>query len=305
MTRKIILGTRGSHLARAQALLVEKAIQTARPEARIETRIIATAGDKGKLRKDQAGRKGLFTAEIQRALLAGDVDVAVHSAKDLPSEINADAEIAAVLPRAPLEDVLVSKHPGGFASLPQGALVATGSVRRKRQLLWKRTDFKIVDLRGNVPTRLRKLANNNWDAIVLARAGLERLGLRLTNEEISFEGRRFLVEILPHEIFLPAGGQGIIALQVRASDQHMKAIVDLVNDRKTLLCLRTEREFLRLLQGDCNWPVGVLATIDNGRMKLRAQLFTDQSTAPREAEAEGTLDHGEDLAMQLLIRLRE
>ncbi len=305
MTRKIILGTRGSHLARAQALLVEKAIQTARPEARIETRIIATAGDKGKLRKDQAGRKGLFTAEIQRALLAGDVDVAVHSAKDLPSEINADAEIAAVLPRAPLEDVLVSKHPGGFASLPQGALVATGSVRRKRQLLWKRTDFKIVDLRGNVPTRLRKLADNNWDAIVLARAGLERLGLRLTNEEISFEGRRFLVEILPHEIFLPAGGQGIIALQVRAIDQHMKAIVDLVNDRETLLCLRAEREFLRLLHGDCNCPVGVLATIDNDRMKLRAQLFTDQSAAPREAEADGTRDEGESLAVQLLIQLRE
>jgi len=149
------------------------------------------------------------------------------------------------------------------------------------------------------------LANNNWDAIVLARAGLERLGLRLTNEEISFEGRRFLVEILPHEIFLPAGGQGIIALQVRAIDQRMKAIVDLVNDRETLLCLRAEREFLRLLHGDCNCPVGVLATIDNDRMKLRAQFFTDQSAAPREAEADGTRDEGESLAVQLLIQMRE
>jgi hydroxymethylbilane synthase len=177
-------------------------------------------------------------------------------------------------------------------------------VRRKRQLLWKRPDFKVVDLRGNVPTRLRKLANTNWDAIVLARAGLERLGLQLTNEEISFESRQFFVEILPHEIFLPAGGQGIIALQVRASDQHIKAIVDVVNDRETLLCLQAEREFLRLLQGDCNCPVGVLATIDNDKMKLRAQLFSDQSAAPREAEAEGGRDEAERLAAQLLKLMR-
>src|SRR5262249_2043866 len=154
---------------------------------------------------------------------------------------------------------------------------------------------------GNVPTRLRKLANNNWDAIVLAHAGLERLGLQLTNEEISFEGRQFFAEILPHEIFLPAGGQGIIALQVRAGDQAMKAIMDLVNDRKTLLCLQAERKFLRLLQGDCNCPVGVLATTDNDKMKLRAQLFTDHLAAPSEAEADGTWDQGESLAVQLLI----
>ena len=304
MTRKIILGTRGSELARAQARLVEKAIQTARPDAKIETRIIATRGDKTGLLKRQAGRKGLFTAEIERALLAADVDVAIHSAKDLPSETNPDAEIAAVLPRGPMNDVLVSKHPGGFASLPQSATVATGSVRRERQLLWKRADLKLVDLRGNVPTRLRKLADNNWDAIVLASAGLTRLDLSLAHHEISFEERQFFIEILSHEIFLPAGGQGIIALQVRANDENTKAIVDLVNDHKTLLCLRAEREFLRLLHGDCNCPVGVLATIEGNKMRLRAQLFTDQSATPREAEAEGTDNEGERLTAQLLNRLQ-
>jgi len=304
MTRKIILGTRGSELARAQARLVEKAIQAARPNAEIETRIITTEGDKATLLERQAGRKGLFTAEIERALLAGDVDVAVHSAKDLPSETNPTAEIAAVLPRAAMDDVLVSKHPGGFASLPQGAVVATGSVRRKRQLLWKRSDLKVVDLRGNVPTRVRKLADNNWEAIVLARAGLARLGLSSAHDEISFNGSQFFVEILPHEIFLPAGGQGIVALQIRANDRGMKAISDLVNDRRTLLCLRAEREFLRLLQADCNCPVGVLATIDNDKMKLRAQLFADQSAVPREAEVEGTRDEGEHLAVRLLNRLQ-
>jgi hydroxymethylbilane synthase len=304
MTKKIILGTRGSKLARAQACLVEKAIQAARPEAEIQTRIITTRGDKAWLLEPQAGRKGLFTAEIERALLAEDIDIAVHSAKDLPSEINHDAEIVAVLPRGVVNDVLVAKHSGGLTSLPQGALVATGSVRRKRQLLWKRADLKIVDLRGNVPTRLRKLVDNNWDAIVLARAGLERLGLSPTLDEISFDSSQFFVEILPREIFLPAGGQGIVALQVRATDQRMKAIADLVNDRATLLCLQAEREFLRLLQGDCNCPVGVLGTIENDKMKLRAQLFTDQSVAPWEAEAKGARDEGTHLAARLLNRLQ-
>ena len=304
MTTNIVLGTRGSELARSQARLAENASQAARPDASVETRIITTRGDKTSLPERQAGRKGLFTAEIERALLAGEVDVAVHSAKDLPSETNLAAEIAGVLPRAPMDDVLVSKHTGGLTLLPRGAVIASGSVRRKRQLLWKRTDLKIVDLRGNVPTRLRKLADSDWDAIVLARAGLERLGLSPTYDEISFDGRQFFIEILPHEIFLPAGGQGVIALQIRANDQRMKAIVGLVNDRKTLLCLRAEREFLRLLQGDCNCPVGVLAAIDNNRMKLSAQLFTDQASAPREAEVEGTRDQGEHLAVQLLNQLQ-
>jgi hydroxymethylbilane synthase len=305
MTKRIILGTRGSELARAQARLVEEAILAAQPDTEIETRIITTKGDKVGLIEGKAGRKGVFTAEIERALLAGDVDVAVHSAKDLPSETSPDAEIAAVLPRAAIDDVLVSKHPGGFASLPQGAVVATGSVRRKRQLLWKRPDLEVADLRGNVPTRLRKLAENNWDAVVLARAGLARLGLSPAHDRITFESGQFFIKILPHEIFLPAGGQGIIALQIRANDQSVNAIADLVSDRETLLCLRAEREFLRLLQGDCNCPVGVLATIDKDKMKLRAQLFTDQFAEPREAEVEGAREEAERLAERLLHRLRE
>jgi hydroxymethylbilane synthase len=303
--RKIVLGTRGSELARAQARLVEKAIQTVRPEAKIETKIIATHGDKAKVVDPRAGRKGVFTAEIERALLAGEVDVAVHSAKDLPSETSPDLEIAAVLPRAPMDDVLVSKQRGGLASLPEGATVATGSVRRKNQLLWKRADLDIIDLRGNVPTRLRKLAENNWDAIVLARAGLGRLGLSRSRTEISFEGRQFFLEVLPCENFLPAGGQGIIALQVRANDQSTKELIDVVNDRETLLCLRAEREFLRGLQGDCNCPVGVLAKIDNRKMKMRAQVFMGESAAPREAEVEGACDEGGKLAGELLRRITQ
>jgi len=305
MIERIVLGTRGSDLARAQARLVEKAIQTARPEAKIETKIIATQGDKARVVDSRAGRKGVFTADIERALLDREVDIAVHSAKDLPSEASLDAEIAAVLPRASMNDAMVSKHPGGLTSLPEGATVATGSVRRKHQLLWKRADLKLIDLRGNVPTRLRKLTENNWDAVVLARAGLERLGLSPGCTEISFEGRQFFLEVLPCEIFLPAGGQGIIAIQVRANDQAIKALVDVVNDRETLLCLKAEREFLRALQGDCNSPVGVLAKIDHQKMKMRAQVFLGKSAVPCEAEVEGACDEGGKLAGELLRRITQ
>jgi hydroxymethylbilane synthase len=300
---KIVLGTRGSELARMQADLVERAIQAVRPDVMIQTKIIATKGDTTKVIDRYAGRKGLFTAEIERALLAGDVDVAVHSAKDLPSEARMGVEIAAVLPRAPVDDVLVSKFPGGFAGLPEGATIATGSVRRQHQLQWKRPGLKIVDLRGNVPTRLRKLAENNWDAIVLAAAGLERLGLFPAQGKLDFEEQCFFTEILPAESFLPAGAQGIIALQVRSDDQTTKVFVALVNDRETLLCLRAEREFLRLLQGDCNFPVGVLATIGNGRIKLRAQIFDEALSAPREGSIEGKVEDGERLAAQLLKQI--
>jgi hydroxymethylbilane synthase len=325
MAEKIVLGTRGSELARAQAHLVEKAIQAAWPDLKIETKIIVTKGDKGgavfqvpdhkgpeaaNSPQDESavadlhhGRKGLFTAEIERALLAKDVDVAVHSAKDLPSEISPGAEIAAVLPRAPTDEVLVSRHRGGLAVLEEGATIATGSVRRRHQLLWKWPNLKIGDLRGNVPTRLRKLAENDWDAIVLAGAGLERLGLSPTQSEIKFGDRKFFLEVLPREIFLSAGGQGIIAVQIRANDQRVRAVVSLVNDRQTLLCLRAEREFLRLLHGDCNSPVAVLATVQDGVMKLRGQLFGQGFGAPREGEVEGKFEDGEGLAARLLRRI--
>ena len=303
MIAKITLGTRGSELARAQTLLVEKAIRTAHPSVAIETKIIVTRGDNAKVVDLNAGRKGLFTAEIERALLAGDVDAAVHSAKDLPSQTSPGAQIAAVLPRAPINDVLISKHSGGLASVPCGATVATGSVRRQRQLHWKRADLKVVDLRGNVPTRLRKLVQNEWDAIVLARAGLERLGFSPAQTEFGFEGEQFFLEILPSESFLPAGGQGIIALQIRSDDQSTHELLQPVNDPDTLLCLWAEREFLARLHGDCNFPVGVHATIRNGKMKLLAQIFEGETPAPRQAEVEGAPNEGDQLAAELLQKI--
>src|SRR5689334_9172998 len=305
MLAKIILGTRGSQLARAQALLVEKAIRNAHPNVGIETKVIATRGDSGKAGNLRTGRKGLFTAEIERALLGGEVHIAVHSAKDLPSETRPEAQIAAALPRASIDDVLISKRGGGLDGLSQGATVATGSVRRVHQLHWKRGDLTVIDVSGNVPTRLRKLTENDWEAIVLAHAGLERLGFSPATSELPCPGRHLHVVRLPSDIFLPAGGQGIIALQTRSDDQSTSCLLEAVNDRETLLCLGAEREFLRRLHGDCNFPVGVHATIQGGKMTLRAQLFGSESPIPRQAEIEGPSNEGCELAAELLRRIEQ
>lgn len=293
---RIVLGSRGSDLALAQARLVEQALRVARPELEVVTKIIRTSGDeraKSAILADRkAGRKGLFTREIENALLARQIDLAVHSAKDLPSERLDDLEVGAALPRANPEDILVTRTGGGLTTLPVGGVVATGSVRRQRQLGWKRPDLQIVDLRGNVPTRLRKFRENeNWSGVILALAGLERLGLEV-------EG-----EILSVNDFVPAGGQGVIALQVRRGDERARQLIDVVNDPATLLCLRAEREFLRLLDGDCDSPVGVQATIGSGELHLRAQIFEASASVPRVGTMAGQCADPEAIAARLMKQL--
>src|SRR5438067_1694302 len=305
---QIVIGTRGSELAQAQARLVSGGLRARWADLTVETKIITTWGDENnrKIRDavQPAGRKGLFTAEIERALLAGEVDLAVHSAKDLPSALTAGTEIAAVLPRAPVDDLLVSIMPWDLHSFPSNGIVATGSVRRRHQLRWKRADLEIVDLRGNVPTRLRKLATDQWHAIILARAGLERLGLDPGRARIQFEESEFFTALLPWEVFVPAGGQGIIAVQIRSGDEQLREIVDAINDFDTRLALRAEREFLRLLGADCNQPVGVLAVIDGPIMKIRGQIFDLGATAPRKDLVQGPSEDAEKLAAQLLEQIR-
>jgi hydroxymethylbilane synthase len=305
MDRKLVIGTRGSELARTQAQMVSDRLRARWADLMVEMKIIRTSGDDKHAAPalGRAGRKGLFTAEIERALLAEDVDLAVHSAKDLPSELSAGTEIAAVLPRAAVDDVLVAIEQWDLHSLPSSGIVATGSVRRKHQLRWKRPDLDIVDLRGNVPTRLRKLATDQWHAIILAQAGLERLGLKTNSNLIRFEGSEFFTELLPRETFLPAGGQGVIAVQIRSSDERARLLLEPINDFDTRLCLRAEREFLRLLHGDCNQPVGVLALVTGTTMKLRAQVFDLEATTPREGSVEGPSEDAERLAAKLLAEI--
>jgi len=285
-SQKIVLGSRGSELARAQTELVEKALRAAWPKVAIEIEIIATRGDRrsdlpNESFDEKAGRKGFFTSEIERALQSGKIDVAVHSAKDLPSDMTSGLEICATLPRAAIDDVLVMKESGDFALLRRDAVIATGSVRRQHQLRWKRPDLRLVGLRGNVPMRLRKLIANDWDAIVLARAGLERLGHDLSRRCFDCEGHRLHFEPLPISEFLPAGGQGVIAIQIRTEDEITKRLVSAINHRETLACLRAEREFLRLLQGDCNCPVSVLAMVEHDEMTVRAQVFATINEPPK------------------------
>ena len=295
--QKVVLGSRGSELARTQTTMVESALQKAWPDLEIETRIISTRGDVRTVEPldARAGRKGLFTGEIEQALATREIDVAVHSAKDLPSVMTAGLMIGGVLPRAPVEDVLITKPGGADAA----GTIGTGSVRRSCQLRWRYPDAEVVDLRGNVPTRVRKLLESDWLGIVLARAGLERLGFDVAQGSFVFEGSTLLAEVLNTPHFLSAGGQGIIALQVRSDDAGTRAVVEPVNDPETLLCLKAEREFLRLLEGDCGSPVGVLARIADSTMAINAQLFEPPRVEPRSARVEGEAGSSTKLARQL------
>ena len=292
--QKIVLGSRGSELARKQTGMVEAALRKAWPELEIATRIISTRGDvrTADPLDPRAGRKGLFTGEIEHALAGQEIDVAVHSAKDLPSVMTPGLQIGAVLPRAPVEDVLVSKA-------SRSGPIATGSVRRQHQLRWKFPGVEVVDLRGNVPTRLRKLLENDWRAIVLARAGLERLGYDVARGLFEFEGTKLWAETLSSDEFLSAGGQGIIALQIRSDDDTTRTLVERINDPETLPCLEAEREFLRLLDGDCGSPVGVLARIAGSTMSIRAQVFEPPRVEPRSARVEGAAASPTKLAREL------
>ena len=215
----------------------------------------------------------------------------MHSAKDLPSDASDDLEICATLPRAAVDDALIMREATNFSSLRREATVATGSVRRQHQLRWKRPDLRFAELRGNVPTRLRKLIESDWDAIVLARAGLERLGYDLSRDAVEFENRSLSVELLPPDIFLPAGGQGVIAIQVRTGDEMVKERVQAINHPPTLFALRAEREFLRLLQADCNSPVGVLGTIESQTMTLQAQVFEPPAAEPKTGKIQFSLQN--------------
>jgi len=291
-----VLGSRGSDLALAQAKMVEQVLRNAWPGLEVATEIIRTSGDEGAravaLQDRKAGRKGMFTREIEKQLLVRRIDLAVHSAKDLPSERMDALEICAALARGRTGDVLIARNGLCLTNLPDGAVVATGSVRRQRQLLWKRPDLEVADLRGNVPTRLRKLRENeSWSGIILARAGLERLGLDVA------------MEFLSQEDFVPAGGQGVIALQVRRDDERVRRLVAPIDDEPTRLCLRAEREFLRLLDGDCDSPVGVYACITDGKLRLQAQVFEEEISAPRVGLVNGAVAQPEALAAELMSKL--
>jgi hydroxymethylbilane synthase len=305
---RFVLGTRASALAIAQVELTRAALQRAVPGLEIEVQTFVTRGDKkldlSLIRANEAGGKGLFTKELEDALLAGTIDVAVHSLKDLPGHNPPGLEVMAVLERASTADVLISKSPAGFAGLPQGALIGTSSVRRARQLQWARPDLRVQEWRGNVQTRLRKLGENEEVAgIILARAGLDRLGYDTGSETLVFEPYTFYPYSLREEL-LPAIGQGAIALQSRADRAEVTAILQQIDHQPTHVAIRAERELQRLLAGDCAMPVGVRTALAGDRLRMEAILFpSDGVSAPAKAAAEGAAAEPEAIAAEVFSRL--
>lgn len=307
MTR-FILGTRASALALAQTELTRAALIRAFPAMVIEVRTFVTRGDikldLSLIRASEAGGKGLFTRELEEALLAGSIDVAVHSLKDLPGHNPPGLAITAVLERAPTADVLITREATGFEALPPGAVIGTSSVRRARQLRWLRPDLRIEEWRGNVQTRLRKLGERDEIAgIVLAQAGLERLGFDCASGTITFETRSFHVHSLSEHL-LPAIGQGAIALQSRADRAEISGVLAQIDHARTHLAIRAERELQRLLAGDCALPVGVRTEVSGERCRLEAILFPpDETAAPTRAAAEGLANAPEAVASRVFAAL--
>jgi hydroxymethylbilane synthase len=291
----VTIGSRGSDLALWQANYIRRLLIEHHPAIEVRIEIISTKGD-----RDQAaslaviGGKGAFTKEIETALLDRSVDIAVHSLKDLPTEIEPGLAIAAVPKRAPVEDVLLSNAAGArLLDLPEGAVIATGSLRRRAQLLAKRPDFKVVDIRGNVPTRIEKLKSSEWDGMLLARAGVERLGLL-----------EYVREVISLEWVLPAVGQGALGIQTRADDESIFELLYPLNDDATLAAVTAERALLKSLGGGCQVPIGAFAR------PVGAELHLDSCVASLDGRSVVRASHsgpvfeadqiGRDLAATLL-----
>lgn len=304
---QLILGTRGSELALTQTSTVTVGLQASHPALHIERKIIQTSGDKRQdLRFSEFNQaagvdKGIFIKELENALQSGEVDAAVHSLKDVPSDLAPGFVIAAVLPRAPVEDVLITAAAQTLQSLPQGARVGTSSVRRAAQLRWLRPDLQIVEIRGNVPTRVKKvLGENALDGVLLAAAGLLRLGL-MKDEHIEIDGEKLHALTLDETHFLPAAGQGAIAIECREGDEASIRLVRALNDEATETRVTAEREFLRLLGAGCQTPVGARTWITGGTLHMAVRVFdeADLSTPPREMQASHSASEPRALAQEL------
>ena len=264
----LILGTRGSALALAQTRIVQDELGIVHPDLEVRTKVVKTTGDQRldvSLASPGALDKGLFTKELEQALCAGEIHAAVHSLKDLPVEVVEELILGAILARADYRDVLVSKQEGGIDGLSHGAQVATSSPRRRAQLRKLRPDLCLVEIRGNVPTRLDKLAkDDSLHGVILAKAGLDRLGHGVVPNGLYTR----IVEGM-----LPAPGQGAIAVQCRRDDAETRTLLAAIHHDETARCVTAERAFLRSQGGGCNLPVAALAVIENG--EIRMQTFVE------------------------------
>ncbi|NLE30250.1 MAG: hydroxymethylbilane synthase [Phycisphaerae bacterium] len=301
MLSRYRIGTRGSKLALAQTQLTINLLRSLEPQADFTIEIIASRGDiHCETPIQNLGEQGLFTAELEKQLLDGRVDIVVHSAKDLPTQMPAGLTIAAYSARIDPREVLISRDNIKLTDLPPGARIGTSSPRRKTQLAQWRSDLTFTDIRGNVDTRIRKVRQGDYQATIMAHAGLLRLNL--DNE---------VAEVFSPEMILPAAGQGALALQCRRNDQRVCSLLSLANHEPTAQCVRAERRVLKLLEAGCSCPIGVLAgfppdtsTPKNRPMMLRACRCDPETNARIDAHALGPAEDWQTLAQQVADRLR-
>jgi hydroxymethylbilane synthase len=294
MTSPLRLGTRGSPLALWQANYVADRLRAVAPDRPIELVDIETAGDQVRdVPLAAIGGEGVFTKEIQRAVLERRADVAVHSLKDLPTVAAGGLVLAAVPPRGPTGDAFVSRRHRRFADLLPGAVVATSSLRRHAQALHRRPDLRLENIRGNVGTRLRKLEEQQLDGLILAQAGLERLGLG-----------HVITEILDPAWMLPAVGQGALGLECRADDSVTSELLLQINDRPTYHAVRGERALLRALGGGCQVPIGAATVVSGDVLTLRGVVLSPDGARRVEGRLSGPLASADALGARLAEELR-
>ena len=291
--QKIVIGSRGSQLALWQANWVKSELERLHFNADIDIRIIATSGDKIQdVPLSKIGGKGLFVKEIEEALLANEIDLAVHSMKDVPIDLPTELGISVITKRENPLDALISKNGEKLADLPQGATIGTSSLRRSSQLLKYRDDFKIHPLRGNVDTRLRKVEEGKYDAILLASAGLNRLGWanRIT-EEIS------------HDILLPAMGQGALGIETRLDDTMIYDFISTLNHEQTHYAVSAERSLVGRLDGGCQVPIGAYARIEKGLITLKGLVASLDGEVIYKLENVGPVDDAINIGQELGSKL--
>ncbi len=291
--KKIRIGTRGSQLALWQANWVKGKLSDWNPGIEVEIHKIKTTGDKIlDVPLAKVGGKGLFVKEIEEALFDKKIDIAVHSMKDVPTDLPEGLCISAITEREDPRDALISKDGLNLKELKKGAKIGTSSLRRQVQLLNFRDDFKIHQLRGNLNTRMKKLNAGDFDAIMLAAAGVKRMG---------WEDK--ITEYLPYDIFLPAIGQGALGIEIRKSDKDIEKIIERFNHRETSLCVRAERAFLKRLEGGCQVPIAAFGTINGNGIKLEGMVGSiDGKILYRDSE-EDKENNVEELGIRLAEKL--
>jgi len=291
---KLIIGSRGSELALWQARFVKRELERKNKYLSVEIRIINTKGDKIlDVALSKIGDKGLFTKELENELLNGSIDIAVHSLKDLQTEIPEGLFLAAVTKRHPVEDVLIARKKGTtINNLKDNAVIATGSLRRRSQILHLRPDVKIEELRGNVPTRIKKFLESDWDAIVLARAGVERLKLN-----------KYISSIIDKDRLLPAVGQGALGIEIRKDNLLAAKMLKKIHHEKTFLAVRAERALLKALEGGCQVPIGAYAQVKSERLILEAVVGSVDGSITFRKKIEGGIRYPERTGIKLAGQL--